>query len=167
MLNAVMIKDAVRLVGELRAADLKVASAESCTGGLIAAAFTSVAGSSEVFERGFVTYSNEAKSELLGVSPALIATQGAVSRDVARAMALGGLDHAHADICVAVTGIAGPGGGSATKPVGLVYLAAARRNRECIVEEKRFGDVGRNQVRELTVAAAFDLVRGMIADPDA
>lgn len=162
MLNATIQEDAARLLDELRTAGLRLASAESCTGGLIAAALTEIAGSSRVFERGFVTYSNEAKTELLGVGAALIEERGAVSAEVARAMALGGLEHSHADICIAVTGIAGPGGGSAEKPVGLVYLAAAKRNFECIVEERRFGEIGRDRVRELTVAAAFGLVRTML-----
>lgn len=162
MLNVTILEDAARVLEELRTAGLRLASAESCTGGLIAAALTEIAGSSCVFERGFVTYSNEAKIELLGVEGALIEERGAVSAEVARAMALGGLEHSRADICVAVTGIAGPGGGSAEKPVGLVYLAAAKRNFECMVEERRFGDIGRDRVRELTVAAAFGLVRAML-----
>lgn len=159
MLETQVLENARRLLNELREAGLRLASAESCTGGLIAAAFTNVAGSSDVFERGFVTYSNEAKSELLGVGPDLIERHGAVSAEVARAMALGGLEHSPADICVAVTGIAGPGGGSAEKPVGLVFIAAAKRNFECIVEENRFGDSGRARVRELSVTAALELVR--------
>lgn len=165
MLSATILEEARRLVGTLDASRLLLATAESCTGGLIAAAVTSVDGSSRVFDRGLVTYSNEAKSEALGVSASLIKERGAVSAEVARAMALGCLEHSRADISVAVTGIAGPGGGSAEKPVGLVYLAAAKRNFECIVEERRFGDVGRGRVRELTVAAAFELIctllRGM------
>lgn len=164
MLNTIVIENAAQLLDQLREAGMRVATAESCTGGLIAAAFTSVAGSSDVFDRGFVTYSNEAKSDLLGVSAGLIAERGAVSGEVARAMALGGLEHSHADICVAVTGIAGPGGGSTERPVGLVYIAAAKRNFECIIEERRFGDVGRDQVRELTVVAALELVR-IVAGP--
>ena len=106
---------------------LKLATAESCTGGLIAAILTEVPGSSDVFERGFVTYSNEAKTELLGVPAELIEKHGAVSEEVARAMASGALGHSRADIAVAVTGVAGPGGGTTAKPVGLVHLAAARR----------------------------------------
>lgn len=159
MLDTEVLENASRLLDQLREAGLRVASAESCTGGLIAAAFTSVAGSSNVFERGFVTYSDEAKSELLGVSPDLIDKHGAVSAEVARAMAMGGLEHSQADICVAVTGIAGPGGGSDEKPVGLVFIAAAKKNFECIVEENRFGDAGRARVRELSVTNALELVR--------
>ncbi len=111
----------------LRGRRLMLATAESCTGGLIAAACTAIAGSSDWFERGFVTYSNEAKVEMLGVDAALIAAHGAVSAEVARAMAVGALVHSHADLAVAVTGVAGPGGGSAAKPVGTVWLALTRR----------------------------------------
>jgi nicotinamide-nucleotide amidase len=111
-----------------RAASLKVTTAESCTGGLIAASLTEIAGSSDVFERGFVTYSNQSKTELLGVPADLITQSGAVSEAVARAMAEGALAHARADIAVAVTGIAGPGGGTADKPVGLVFIGAAKRS---------------------------------------
>ncbi len=161
MLDTETFESAARLLDELREAGLRVASAESCTGGLIAAALTSVAGSSDVFDRGFVTYSNEAKCELLGINPDLIARHGAVSGEVAKAMALGGLEHSPADICVGVTGIAGPAGGSDEKPVGLVFIAAARRNFECIVEKNLFGDVGRARIRQLSVMAALELVRIM------
>jgi nicotinamide-nucleotide amidase len=115
------------LADALRAHGLKIATAESCTGGLIAAACTAVAGSSDWFERGFVTYSNEAKSELLGVDATLIAAVGAVSEEVARAMAEGALLHSRAQLAVAVTGIAGPGGATQGKPVGTVWLAVALR----------------------------------------
>ena len=117
----------VALAQALRAAGLKLASAESCTGGLIAAACTALAGSSDWFERGFVTYSNAAKSEMLGVPAALIAVHGAVSAEVAQAMAEGALAHSRADLAVAVTGIAGPGGATPGKPVGTVWMAVARR----------------------------------------
>src|SRR5215470_6594765 len=115
------------LLDRMRSANLKVATAESCTGGLVAGVLTEIAGSSDVLERGFVTYSNEAKMELLGVPEAMLAEHGAVSEPVARAMAEGALAHSHADIAVAVTGVAGPGGGSAAKPVGLVHIATARK----------------------------------------
>ena len=118
---------AAALLERYRAAGLKLATAESCTGGLIAAALTEIAGSSDVVERGFVTYSNEAKSELLDVPPALIAEKGAVSAEVAEAMVRGALARSRADAAVSVTGIAGPGGATAEKPVGLVYLGACRR----------------------------------------
>ena len=136
---------------------LTVATAESCTGGLVSAALTSVAGSSAVVERGFVTYSNAAKSELLGVPAALIDRHGAVSEPVARSMAGGALARSVAQVSVAVTGIAGPGGGTADKPVGLVHFAAA--GPEGLVHvERRFGDIGREAVRLASVRVALDLL---------
>jgi len=122
---------AERILSLLRARGTMVATAESCTGGLIAAALTHIAGSSDVMERGFVTYSNAAKTELLGVPATLIETHGAVSQQIARAMAEGALLHSRADIAVSVTGIAGPGGGSDEKPVGLVWFGLAKRHGEC------------------------------------
>jgi nicotinamide-nucleotide amidase len=142
----------------LRARGLKLVTAESCTGGLIAAACTAIAGSSDWFERGFVTYSNEAKAELLGVPVALIEAHGAVSAEVALMMAEGALLHSHAQLAVAVTGIAGPGGGSADKPVGLVHFAAAARDGRRIFRERRFGDVGRSAVRIQSVAEALAMI---------
>lgn len=136
---------------------LRLATAESCTGGLIAAALTAVPGSSNVVERGFVTYSNEAKIESLGVPTDLIARHGAVSEEVARAMAQGALAHSHAEVAVSVTGIAGPGGGSAEKPVGLVHFACARRGGAVRHVERRFGDIGREDVRTASVIQALDL----------
>ena len=136
---------------------LRIATAESCTGGLIAAVLTAVPGSSAVVERGFVTYSNEAKAEMIGVNPTLIAAHGAVSAPVAIAMAEGALARSHADICVSVTGVAGPGGGSAEKPVGLVHFACARRNGTVRHVERRFGDIGRDDVRAASVIQALDL----------
>lgn len=156
-------QDAERLLAELRAAGLKLATAESCTGGLICAVLTEIAGSSLVVDRGFVTYSNEAKTEMLGVPARLIADHGAVSDEVARAMVAGVLQTVGgADIAVSVTGIAGPGGGSPQKPVGLVYLAAGRRGKEPISRACRFGDVGRSQVRLESVKTALELVRSVI-----
>ncbi len=162
MLSSSTRADAAQLLDELRAGRLMMATAESCTGGLIAAALTAVAGSSDVFERGFVTYSNEAKTELLGVPADLVARLGAVSGEVAEAMAAGALAQSRADVAVAVTGIAGPGGESAGKPVGLVYVAAASRTGRLSTEECRFDDVGRDRVRELTVLKAFELVRRVV-----
>jgi nicotinamide-nucleotide amidase len=134
-----------------------LATAESCTGGMIAAALTDIAGSSDVVERGFVTYSNQAKTDLLGVSPALLAAHGAVSAEVAEAMAQGALQHAPVDLAVAVTGIAGPGGGSAAKPVGLVHFGIARRGGAVATEHHVFpGD--RAAVREATVRRALELL---------
>jgi nicotinamide-nucleotide amidase len=141
---------------------LLLATAESCTGGLIAGAITEVAGSSAVLDRGFVTYSNEAKTGMLGVAPDLIGRVGAVSREVAVAMAEGALHASRADIAVAVTGIAGPGGGSAEKPVGLVHFAVAVRGAPTIHAERRFGDIGRSAVRLATVQAALELISAQV-----
>jgi nicotinamide-nucleotide amidase len=141
----------------LRARGWKLATAESCTGGLIAAALTSVAGSSDVVERGFVTYSNEAKTEMLGVPAALIAAHGAVSAEVAAAMAAGALAHSHADVAVSVTGVAGPGGGTVEKPVGLVWFGRAVRSGAVDAVSHQFaGD--RTAVRAASVGVAFDLL---------
>jgi nicotinamide-nucleotide amidase len=142
------------LADVLRAQGLKIATAESCTGGLIAAACTAVAGSSDWFERGFVTYSNEAKTELLGVDAALIKTVGAVSEEVARAMAEGALLHSRSQLAVAVTGIAGPGGATKGKPVGTVWLAVARRGGAVHSELLTLGG-DRAAVREQTVQRAL------------
>lgn len=142
--------------------NLMLATAESCTGGLVAALLTSIAGSSAVFERGFVTYSNRAKQESLGVDPAILLSHGAVSAETARAMTEGTLRHAPAQIAVAVTGIAGPGGGSPEKPVGLVYFGCGTARDGKIsalrVEERRFGDIGRDAVRLAAVAVALELL---------
>ncbi len=134
-----------------------LATAESCTGGLVAALLTDVPGSSAAFERGFVTYSNAAKAEMLGVDPALIAAEGAVSEAVARGMASGVLAHSRADAAVSITGVAGPGGGTAAKPVGLVHFACARRGGSVVAVERRFGDIGRSAVRLASVAEALGL----------
>lgn len=148
---------AAELVDRARARYLTLAAAESCTGGLIAAALTAVPGASDVFERGFVTYSNAAKTAMLDVPEELIARRGAVSMDVALAMAEGALKRSPADVAVAVTGIAGPSGGTEVKPVGLVHVAAARRGGARLHEECRFGDIGRDAVREATVRRALEL----------
>jgi nicotinamide-nucleotide amidase len=144
-----------------RARGLKIATAESCTGGLVAAALTAIAGSSDVFERGFVTYSNEAKAQMLGVDPRLIAGHGAVSPETAEAMARGALAQARADLAVAVTGIAGPGGGSVQKPVGLVYFGTASAAGLSVVEV-RFGDIGRDAVRADSVRRALRLLLALV-----
>ncbi len=150
-------KLAEQVLARCRARNLMLATAESCTGGMIAAALTDIAGSSDVVERGFVTYSNEAKTELLGVPAVLIARVGAVSEEVARAMAAGALAHAPVDLAVAVTGIAGPGGGTADKPVGLVHFGLARRGAPLHTEHRVFpGD--RDAVRRATVAHALALL---------
>ena len=158
MFPSAMRDEAARLLEACREAGLRIATAESCTGGLVAALLTEIAGSSDVVERGFVTYSNEAKIECLGVPADLLASHGAVSEAVARAMAEGALAHAHADIAVSVTGVAGPGGGSASKPVGLVHLAAARKGGATLHQECRFGDIGRDAVRLKSVEAALALI---------
>jgi len=139
---------------------LTVATAESCTGGLVAAALTDIPGSSAVVERGFVTYSNAAKTDMLGVDPALIEAQGAVSEPVARAMAEGALARSPADIAVAITGIAGPGGGTPSKPEGLVHFACARRGHATISGAIEFGAIGRDAVRRKSVDHAL----GLLAD---
>ena len=138
---------------------LTIATAESCTGGLVAAALTEIAGSSAVVDRGLVTYSNDAKTELLGVPSALIAAHGAVSEEVARAMAAGALARSAANIVVAVTGIAGPGGGSEEKPVGLVHFAVAGREGTMVHAVRRFGDIGRSGIRIASIEVALTLLR--------
>jgi nicotinamide-nucleotide amidase len=161
MFAPALLVQAEALLAAARSAGLKIATAESCTGGLIAGLLTEIAGSSDVMERGFVTYANDAKSDLLGVPPHLIEAHGAVSKKVAMAMAAGALINSRADLAVAVTGIAGPGGGSLEKPVGLVHLAAARDD-EIIHRECRFGDIGRSEVRLKTVEAALTLLSQLV-----
>lgn len=146
-----------------RQAGVKLATAESCTGGLIAGALTEIAGSSDVVDRGFVTYSNQAKCDLLGVSIELLIEHGAVSEPVARAMAEGAVARSGAEIAVSVTGIAGPGGGTATKPVGLVHFACARKGAVTIHERRIFtGD--RGGVRMAAVKAALRLIQRSLAN---
>ena len=146
------------LVVKAKSEKMTLSAAESCTGGLVCAALTDVPGASEVFDRGFVTYSNDAKCALLGVDPTIIATHGAVSAETARAMAQGALEHSRADIAVSITGIAGPGGGSAEKPVGLVHFGCARRGGEPVHVERRFGSLSRREIREGAVLQALDLL---------
>ncbi|MFW5660781.1 MAG: CinA family protein [Oceanicaulis sp.] len=146
-----------------KARGVMVATAESCTGGLVAAHLTEIAGSSSVVDRGFVTYSNTAKSELLGVPAGLIEAEGAVSRAVARAMAEGALGRSRAGLAVSVTGVAGPGGGTEAKPVGLVWFAIAGTGRPTRSLERRFGDVGRAKVRALSVETALTLFKRALA----
>lgn len=158
MFPAPLIDEAGRLIGAFRARGAKIVTAESCSGGLLAAVLTEIAGSSDVLERGFVTYSNAAKQQELGVAADLLARHGAVSAEVAEAMAAGALARAGADVAISTTGIAGPGGGSATKPVGLVYLGAAVVGRPATHVECRFGDLGRAVIRQKTIEAAFALL---------
>jgi nicotinamide-nucleotide amidase len=148
---------AARVLDLCRGRGLKVATAESCTGGLVAAALTDIAGSSDVVDCGFITYSDAAKQALLGVPAEILRRHGAVSRETAEAMAQGTLTHTGADLAVAVTGIAGPGGGSAQKPVGLVHFAAARGDT-LVQREERFGDIGRSEVRRRSVLVALALL---------
>jgi nicotinamide-nucleotide amidase len=148
---------AASVIDACRARSWRIATAESCTGGLVVAALTAIAGSSGTVERGFVTYSNEAKAELLGVPAATIAAHGAVSPETAAAMARGALARAPVDLTVSVTGVAGPGGGSAEKPVGLVLLGVARRDGTCRTERRIFqGD--RSAIREAALLAALRLL---------
>lgn len=150
------------LLDKCRARGFKIATAESCTGGMVAALLTSIAGSSDVFDRGFVTYSNEAKIGMLEVSPEIIAEFGAVSRECALAMAHGAILKSAATLAVSITGIAGPGGGSAAKPVGLVHFACAQLNGATLHREERFGDIGRGGVREASVDAALELLEAQL-----
>jgi nicotinamide-nucleotide amidase len=156
-----LVAAATRVVEASRAAGLRLAVAESCTGGLVAAALTEVPGSSDVLEAGFVTYANEAKIDLLGVSEEVVETFGAVSIAVAWGMAQGALKRTGADTAIAVTGIAGPGGGSDKKPVGTVIFARARRGadpREIVADTKHFGDLGRGGVRLQAALCALELL---------
>jgi nicotinamide-nucleotide amidase len=162
MFAAALLDQARDLLEAARAKNIRIVTAESCTGGLIAALLTEIPGSSDVVERGFVTYSNEAKEEALGVPAALLRKYGAVSDHIARAMADGALRHARAQLAIAITGIAGPGGGSAEKPVGLVYIALAG-NDGITSHEFRFGDIGRAQVRLATVEETLKLLSAALA----
>jgi nicotinamide-nucleotide amidase len=148
-----LLQQATEILAAARAKKLTIATAESCTGGLISSVLTEVAGSSDVFERGFVTYSNTAKIDFLGVPQEMLDAHGAVSSQVAQAMAQGAIRNSRANLAIAVTGIAGPGGGSADKPVGLVFIAVPGQ-----VQEHRFGDIGRSEVRLATVKAALALL---------
>ena len=163
MIDRELIEQARALLDLCRAKRLRIAAAESCTGGLVAATLTEIAGSSDVFERGFVTYSNTAKQAMLGVAPATLASHGAVSRETAEAMAKGALAHAPVDLAVSITGIAGPGGAVAGKPVGLVHFAAASRGGRLIARERRYGDIGRGQVRRAAVIEALAMLGELAA----
>jgi len=150
---------AKRLLATCRERKLKIATAESCTGGLVIAALTEIAGSSDVVDRGFVTYSNAAKQRMLGVTSLTLERTGAVSRETAEEMAQGAIAESEADVAVAITGIAGPGGATPGKPVGLVHFAAAARGGCLIHREKRYGKIGRRQVRLKSVAEALALLQ--------
>jgi nicotinamide-nucleotide amidase len=155
---------AAALLETCKAKGLMIATGESCTGGLVAGALTDIAGSSAVVERGFVTYTNEAKHQMLGVAADTLARHGAVSRETAEAMAKGVLAHASADLAVSITGIAGPGGGSESKPVGLVHFAAASRTGRLIHRERRYSDIGRAEVRRRSVLEALSMLADLAAD---
>jgi nicotinamide-nucleotide amidase len=152
---------AERLLERCRSQGLKIVTAESCTGGLVAAILTSIGGSSDVVDCGFVTYSNESKQKLLGVPADILGTHGAVSRECAMAMAAGALDHSSANIAVSVTGIAGPNGGSLEKPVGLVHFACGTRY-SITHRERRFGDVGREGIRLAAVGIALEMLEAQL-----
>jgi len=150
------------VLSDAQAKGLTIATAESCTGGLVAACLTEIAGSSAVVEGGFVTYSNEAKRDFLGVPGDLIADCGAVSEPVARAMAEGAVNRSRADLAVAITGVAGPGGGTPMKPVGLVHFATAMRGGAIMHDCHRFGDIGRAQVRLKSLEVALTMLLARI-----
>jgi nicotinamide-nucleotide amidase len=161
MIDDKLRRTASRVLDLCRAQGVLIATAESCTGGLVAAALTEIAGSSDVVDCGFVTYSNEAKQKMLGVPAATLSRHGAVSAKTAAAMAKGALTNSQADISVAITGIAGPGGGSTRKPVGLVYFAAANREGRRLQRSRRFGKIGRQRVRLRSVAEALALLEAL------
>jgi nicotinamide-nucleotide amidase len=162
MFSTDLITRAAELVARYRAAGLMAATAESCTGGLIAGLLTEIPGSSNMLERGFVVYSNAAKQELLGVPAETLVAHGAVSEQTAIAMAEGALGASRAEIAVSVTGIAGPDGGMDPKPVGLVHFACARRGKQTVAREERFGDIGRGAVRLASVRVGLDLLEAAL-----
>lgn len=160
-----LLRQAEEVLRLARQQGLVVASAESCTGGLVAACLSEIAGASDVLACGFVVYSNEAKQRLLGVPGALVRQAGAVSREVAEAMAECAVQRGGVDAAVAVTGIAGPGGGTAAKPVGLVHFAALRRDGASVHRERRFGAGSRQEIRLASVGEALSLLHGVLAPP--
>jgi nicotinamide-nucleotide amidase len=164
MSSRVLRERAKRVLDLYRRQKMRLATAESCTGGLVATALTAIAGSSDVFECSFVTYSNAAKEKMLGVSAATLRRHGAVSGETAVAMAKGALKRSGADCAVSITGVAGPSGGSKGKPVGLVHLAAARRNGKVLSRQQLFGNIGRERVRQLSALEALALL-ARLADP--
>jgi nicotinamide-nucleotide amidase len=161
--DAALVNKADALLARCRMRRATIATAESCTGGLIAGLLTTIAGSSESFDRAFVTYSNQAKIDMLNVSLSIIDAHGAVSSQCAAEMVNGALARSRATIAVSVTGIAGPGGGSLHKPVGLVHFGCARRGGQVFLKELRFGDRGRHEVRIAAVDEALDLLRAQLA----
>jgi nicotinamide-nucleotide amidase len=163
MFSDPLLDQAARLLQTARVAGLKITTAESCTGGLVAALLTAVPGSSDVVERAFVTYSNEAKAEMLGVPEELIQAKGAVSEEVARAMAAGAVGHSRADVAVSITGVAGPGGGSEAKPVGLVHFGCSLKAGATVHQEMRFGPLTRDEIRMKSVEVALALLSRAVA----
>lgn len=159
-----LLNDAGKFLELAKSRNIKVVTAESCTGGLIAGCLTAIPGSAEVVDCGVITYSNEAKTRLLDIPAALIERHGAVSEDVARAMVAGALRHADANLAVSATGIAGPTGDSDTKKIGLVYIGAGLDGGETVIERHDFGDIGRENVRIETVRAAIALMRRLAVD---
>jgi nicotinamide-nucleotide amidase len=162
MFSSPFLRLAEIVLADARTQRLRIATAESCTGGLIAALLTEIPGSSDAFDRGFVVYSNRAKSDLLGVPGDLIADAGAVSEAVARSMAEGAVENSNAHLAVSVTGVAGPGGGTKLKPIGLVHIAACREGRSIIHEAHRFGDIGRSEIRMKAVEAGLQLLHRLL-----
>ncbi len=162
MYSTALTQCAAHVLEEAAIRGLMIATAESCTGGLIGGLLTEIPGSSIVVERGFIVYSNDAKQDLLGVPASLITERGAVSREVAIAMANGAVEHSQADLAVSVTGIAGPTGGTDDKPIGLVHMAVSGPENRCLHKERRYGNVGRTEVRTRTVEDAMELLRAMI-----
>ncbi len=160
-MTTISCEAAEQLLAICKRKNLLVATAESCTAGLVAGTLTEMPGVSSVLDRGFVTYSNEAKHEMLGVPRDMLERHGAVSRETAEAMARGVLGHARVHLAVSVTGIAGPDGGSEEKPVGLVHFAAASRTGKLVHVERRYGDIGRSQVRKHSVLQAFRLLHDL------
>jgi nicotinamide-nucleotide amidase len=164
MIDPKLLAAAKHLLDLCRARGLQIATAESCTGGLVVGVLTGIAGASDVVERGFVVYSNAAKESMLGVPASTLKRHGAVSAETAIAMVTGALKNSEADISVSITGIAGPGGGTKQKPVGLVHFAAARRHGKPIARHRLFGKIGRRRIRERSVAEALELLE-LVARP--
>jgi nicotinamide-nucleotide amidase len=164
MFTEQLLRRAADLIALCRAKNLKAATAESCTGGLLAGLLTEIPGASAVVERGFVAYSNEAKRELLGVRADILRDHGAVSAEAARAMAAGALGNSRADLALAITGVAGPDGGTPQKPIGLVHFALADRRNESAAIERRYGDLGRSAIRLAALATALDLLEAAARD---
>jgi nicotinamide-nucleotide amidase len=159
MMDQEMVDAATALLDICKKKELTLATAESCTGGLVAGAISEIAGSSAVLDRGFVTYSNTAKQQMLGVTPATIDVYGAVSKECAEEMAKGALAHASVDLAVSITGIAGPTGAVPGKPIGLVFFCAASRSGRVIAHDRKYGDIGRSQVRRASVLQALAMLK--------